>query len=119
MWTLLVRGQTILVLPYIFVVCRWDNTKGADNICKQLGYAVASGTSYKAPGGTGPIQAGNRRCSGGEATIWDCPLQAGRDDTTKCTHDNDVGVNCDGTGPPSQHTGKGLSINIVSLILAI
>ena len=71
---------------------RWDNEKGAENICRQLGYV--GGTKYTAPGGTGPIQAGNRLCRGGEATVWDCPLQGGRTDTTGCSHDIDQGVTC-------------------------
>jgi len=70
----------------------WDNQKGAENICKQLGYS--GGTWYRSPGGTGPIQAGNRLCSGGEATVWDCPLQSGRNDLTRCDHDQDIGVDC-------------------------
>ena len=74
---------------------RSDNEKGAENICKELGYA--GGTKYTAPGGSGPILAGNRFCSGGESTIWDCPLQAGSE-TEDCSHDIDQGVNC--TGAP-------------------
>merc|ERR1719334_2481292 len=68
----------------------WDNQKGAENICRQLGYT--GGTKYTAPGGTGPIQTGNRLFEGGEATIWDCPLKRGELDG--CTHDIDQGVNC-------------------------
>ena len=52
------------------------------------------GTWYRASGGSGPIQAGNRLCSGGEKTIFDCPLQRGRDDTTNCNHTHDQGVTC-------------------------
>ena len=26
--------------------------------------------------------------------MWDCPLQAGRTDTTECSHDIDQGVSC-------------------------
>merc|ERR1719402_708983 len=73
----------------------WDNQKGAENICKELGYT--GGTKYTAPGGSGPILAGNRLCNGGEETVWDCPLQKGRTDTTACSHDLDQGVSC--TGP--------------------
>ena len=69
---------------------RWDNQKGAENICKQLGYET--GVKYTAPGGTGPIQAGNRLCSGGEATVWDCPLK--RPELKDCTHAIDQGVHC-------------------------
>merc|ERR1719250_54490 len=72
----------------------WDNQKGAENICKQLGYT--GGTKYTDGGGTGPIHAGNRLCSGGEETIFDCPLQAGRSDTTGCSHSLDQGVQCTG-----------------------
>merc|ERR1712013_384858 len=54
----------------------WDNQKGAENICRQLGYA--GGSKYTAGGGTGPIHAGNRLCSGGEKTVFDCPLQGGK-----------------------------------------
>ena len=75
---------------------RWDNQKGAENICKQLGYT--GGKKYTAAGGTGPILAGNRLCSGGEATVWDCPLQAHRGDTKDCTHALDQGVECTGKG---------------------
>ena len=73
---------------------RWDNQKGAENICKELGYT--GGTKYTAPGGSGPILAGNRLCSGGEKTVWDCPLQGGRTDTTRCSHKHDQGVRCEG-----------------------
>ena len=75
---------------------RWNNQKGAENICKELGLGYTRGTHYKAPGGSGPILAGNRLCSGGEKTIWDCPLQRGRNDTTRCSHDHDQGVRCEG-----------------------
>ena len=74
--------------------CRWNNQKGAENICKELGYT--GGTKYTAPGGSGPILAGNRLCKGGEETVWDCPLQGGRTDTTRCNHDHDQGVRCEG-----------------------
>ena len=74
---------------YLF---RWNNQKGGENICRQLGYR--GGTKYTAPGGTGPIHAGNRLCKGGEKTVWDCPLQQGRSDTTGCSHDIDQGVHC-------------------------
>ena len=76
--------------PILFV--RWDNEKGAENICIQLGYT--GGTKYNAPGGTGPILAGNRLCSGGEKTVFDCPLQGGRNDSYHCIHDHDQGVHC-------------------------
>ena len=65
---------------------------GAENICKQLGYT--GGTRYTAGGGTGPINAGNRRCIGGEKTIFDCPLFVKRTDITGCKHKHDQGVNC-------------------------
>ena len=79
----------------MILLFRWNNQEGAENICKQLGYS--GGTKYTAPGGTGPILAGNRRCQGGEKTIWECPLQAGRQDTTGCSHGIDQGVDCIGT----------------------
>jgi len=68
----------------------WDNHKGAENICKQLGYA--GGTKYTAGGGTGLIAAGNRLCNGGEATIFDCPLM--RAELQDCSHTHDQGVEC-------------------------
>ena len=34
---------------------------------------------------------------GGEKTIWECPLQGGRTDTTGCSHAIDQGVDCIGT----------------------
>ena len=80
---------------------RWNTQKGAENICKELGYG--GGTHYKAPGGSGPILAGNRICRGGEATVWDCPLSGtpldrnadNINDTTNCdSHDFDQGVSC-------------------------
>ena len=79
---------------------RWNTEKGAENICKELGYG--GGTKYTAPGGSGPILAGNRICRGGEATIWDCPLSGHRhditasnvDDAMGCSHDFDQGVSC-------------------------
>merc|ERR1719347_2231740 len=70
----------------------WNNQKGAENICAQLGFT--GGTKYTAGGGTGPIQAGNRLCKGGEKTVFECPLQAGRKDTTRCSHRFDQGVHC-------------------------
>ena len=73
---------------------RWDNQQGAENICKELGYT--GGTHYTAPGGSGPILAGNRHCSGGEINVWDCPLQNGKDDDTRCSHLDDQGVSCTG-----------------------
>ena len=72
---------------------RWNNQKGAENICKALGYT--GGTKYSAPGGSGPILAGNRVCQGGEETIWDCPLKH-HWDTAGCFHDDDQGVSCTG-----------------------
>ena len=47
---------------------------------------------YTAGGGTGTIAAGNRLCSGGEETIFDCPLK--RDELEGCTHAIDQGVDC-------------------------
>ena len=73
---------------------RWNNQKGAENICKQIGYT--EGTRYTAGGGTGPINAGNRLCNGGEKTIFDCELQKERTDTTGCSHSHDQGVKCTG-----------------------
>jgi hypothetical protein len=73
--------------------CRWNNEKGAENLCKQLGYE--SGLKYRAPGGTGPIVAGNRLCRGGEATVYECPLKK-KTDNLHCTHNNDQGVECEG-----------------------
>ena len=81
------------------------NEKGAENICIQLGYT--GGTKYPARGGTGPINAGNRLCSGGEKTVFDCPLQAERTDATDCNHDHDMGVHCTREG------GKELIMNIL------
>ena len=75
---------------------RWNNQKGAENICVQLGYT--GGTKYTAPGGTGPIHAGNRLCKGGEKSVWECPLQKDRKDTTRCSHKIDQGVACTGPG---------------------
>ena len=92
LWALLVRCTAGFPFSIYLILCRWDNEKGAENICKQLGYA--GGTHYTAPGGIGPINAGNRLCSGGEATVWDCPLVDGRNDTTYCSHDIDQGVHC-------------------------
>ena len=80
----------------LLLYLRWDNQKGAENICKQLGYT--GGSKYTAAGGAGHINAGNRLCSGGEKTIFDCPLQAGRNDTTGCSHELDQGVECTGEG---------------------
>ena len=71
------------------VYLRLNNQIGAENICKQLGYT--GGTRY-----TGPINAGNRLCNGGEKTIFDCELQGGRTDTTGCSHSHDQGVKCTG-----------------------
>ena len=81
-------------LNKISQLCRWDNEKGAENLCKQLGYQ--SGVKYSAPGGTGSIVAGNRRCAGGEATVYDCLLYHGRTETKGCSHTIDQGVQCSG-----------------------
>ena len=81
------------VLPSpLAVYLRNKNQKGAENICKQLGYT--GGTSYTAGGGMGPINAGNRLCEGGEKTIFDCKLRGERNDLTGCNHDHDQGVHC-------------------------
>ena len=89
-------------IPHCFqeYFLRWSNQKGAENICVQLGYV--SGTWYRAPGCSGPIQAGNRQCSGGEETVWDCPLMGGNTDNTGgcSSHNHDVGVQCTGSGKP-------------------
>ena len=69
----------------------WNNQKGAENLCKQLGYL--GGVRYPAPGGTGLIVAGNRECQGGEATIYDCPVVRTPEDNG-CDHGDDQGVNC-------------------------
>ena len=93
LWTLLVRGREYKTSS--FIISRQDNQMGADNICKQLGYP--GGSHYKDPGGSGPILAGSRLCQGGEATVWDCPLQGGKkDNDTWCTHREDMGVACTG-----------------------
>ena len=97
LWALLVSGRIDSFPSLYLVLCRWDNQKGAENICKQLGYA--GGTHYAAPGGIGPINAGNRLCSGGEATVWDCPLM----NSLPCSHDHDQGVSCT---DPVPHKGK-------------
>ena len=77
----------------LFLCLRWDNDKGAENICKQLGYVL--GKRYAAPGGTGPIQTGNRLCAGGEATVFDCPIQGGREELQYCNgHEDDQGAIC-------------------------
>ena len=83
-----------MISTYMFFQ-RWDNHKGAENICKQLGY-TGLGRRYSAPGGTGPIQTGNRQCAGGEETIFDCPRQGlpNRGELQDCTHENDQGVEC-------------------------
>ena len=88
------KPRAIILSFLLHIMFRSDNEKGAENICKELGYA--GGTKYTAPGGSGPILAGNRRCSGGEETVWDCPLQDGRIDTTDCSHIHDQGVSCTG-----------------------
>ena len=71
---------------------RWNNQKGADNICKTLGYT--GGTKYTAPGGSGPVISGNRICEGGEETVWDCPLAPGKKGLQACSHKYDQGVSC-------------------------
>jgi len=70
----------------------WDNQKGAENLCKQMGYKT--GFKYNATGGTGPIVAGNRLCSGWETTVYDCKLIHERTETQECTNDFDQGVHC-------------------------
>ena len=92
MWALVVRSfdSVSCYSMQLFFSSRWENNKGAEVICKQLGYD--GGHKYTAPGGTGPIQAGNRLCDGGEATVWDCELQSS--ELKECTHDHDQGVDC-------------------------
>ena len=82
---------------------RWNNEHGASNICKQLGYQ-AGGTKYNAPGGSGPVVAGQVECRGGEATVFDCSR---RGDPAKCSHRHDQGVDCKGErAPVTEHQRK-------------
>ena len=71
--------------------CRWNNNIGAGNLCHQLGYL--GGERYDAPGGTGPVVAGHRKCVGGEATVYSCALMGPSDDAW-CSHNIDQGVHC-------------------------
>ena len=48
---------------------------------------------YTAGDGTGAILAGNRQCTGGEKTVFDCPLM-GQCDSCGCTHAHDQGIAC-------------------------
>ena len=92
LWTLLVRTHKSVYKIKFLQHCRWNNEKGAENLCKQLGYQT--GVKYTASGGTGSIVAGNRICAGGEATVYECKLI--RSETTDCTHNYDQGVQCAG-----------------------
>jgi len=71
----------------------WDNQKGAENICRHLGYG--GGTHYTAPDISSlPILTGNRLCKGGEKSIWECEVQDGRKELERCIHEVDQGVHC-------------------------
>ena len=74
----------------------WDNQHGASMICKQLGYSQG-GTKYTAAGGTGPINAGNRKCDANNKNIYQCRRHRG--ETAGCNHNIDQGVECKGASP--------------------
>eukprot|EP01051_Picozoa_sp_SAG22_P026387 SAG22_NODE_8301_length_666_cov_0.966490_2_plen_104_part_01 len=61
----------------------WDNDNPADIVCRQLGYeggvlyTYGASSHHTAAGTCGgsttlPSAFGYRRCSGSEATLWDC-----------------------------------------------
>ncbi|XP_038052393.1 deleted in malignant brain tumors 1 protein-like [Patiria miniata] len=91
----------------VYYKCQWGticqsnwetgwNIKGANVICRQLGYPSASQTWRNAHfgQGTGPILLANVKCDGDESNIDQCD-HAGWFIQYCDTHDNDFGVTCD------------------------
>ncbi|XP_025008324.3 antigen WC1.1-like, partial [Gallus gallus] len=71
----------------------WD-TADADVVCRQLscGWAVEAAGSARFGEGSGQIWLDGVNCSGTEAALWDCHVQAwGQHD---CGHKEDAGVVC-------------------------
>ncbi|POI35193.1 hypothetical protein CIB84_001058, partial [Bambusicola thoracicus] len=71
----------------------WD-TADADVVCRQLscGWAVEAASSARFGEGSGQIWLDGVNCSGTEAALWDCHVQAwGQHD---CGHKEDAGVVC-------------------------
>ena len=92
----------LLVWHHCIVQPRWENGKGADIICKQLGYQW--GYAYTDPGTheemRGPPVATNiNACSGQELNVWACPtyVSRGAKAAELCRdHKVDQGVSCFG-----------------------
>ena len=72
-----------------------DNLKGADVICKSLGYAygVASGRTVDSPA-PDRIALDDVRCSGDEGSIFDCSSRSLF--SHNCGHSEDYAVECRG-----------------------
>ena len=70
-------------------------------ILLSLSFAAAGGTilprgSYSFGSDSSPIWLDNVRCTGTEASLFDCPANAIGD--SNCDHDEDIGVQCTAGG---------------------
>ena len=92
----------------MFYKCQWGTVcgngwsiKDANVICRQLGYPSASqawrGAHFGQ--GSGPILIQNVACNGDELTIDQCEHVGWYTDS--CRHEDDAGVVCDLTVPPT------------------
>eukprot|EP01012_Entosiphon_sulcatum_P059858 TRINITY_DN8448_c0_g1_i1.p1 TRINITY_DN8448_c0_g1~~TRINITY_DN8448_c0_g1_i1.p1 ORF type:complete len:1989 (+),score=221.56 TRINITY_DN8448_c0_g1_i1:23-5968(+) len=70
--------------------------RSAAVVCSELGLGDAVEYIYRYGGGTGRIHFDDVRCTGAEASIFDCPHIT----ENNCNHDEDVGVECRGTLTP-------------------
>ena len=76
----------------------WDDTD-AGVVCRQLGFG-SSGTAIGSAGfgqGSGSIWLDNVMCTGSESILLKCG-HSGVGITSRCYHDNDAGVRCNGDG---------------------
>ncbi|XP_067106406.1 neurotrypsin [Osmerus mordax] len=83
------------------------NDRGAEVVCRQLGYSGVAKARVMAyfGEGTGPIHVDNVKCSGEELSLADCLKQT--PGTHNCRHSEDAGVICDyGQSQPGTVEGK-------------
>ena len=72
----------------------WDNTD-AEVVCRQLGFGFYSRSLAYFGQGSGPIWLDNVKCTGNESALISCG-HLGFSITRRCSHSEDVGVNCRG-----------------------